>query len=74
MVKEIACKYNEGISSRVQELSALITSNKHIWELKPIDLCSTYSDIGNNIHAVLQAMTENELDGLWRYRLMKLST
>jgi hypothetical protein len=69
MVKEIACKYRNGVSNRVLQLSAL--TNKPIWELTPGDLCWRYSEAGNNIYAVLVAMTHEELDGLWRYMLIK---
>jgi len=64
MVKEIACTYQNGLSNRVRELSEIIKSDEHIWNLKARDLCVTYCDIGHNINAVLEAMTKEELDGL----------
>jgi hypothetical protein len=72
MVKEIACKYKNGVSNRVYELSTLIKSDKLLWDMDGLDLCCySYLDIGINICAVLERMTHDELEGLWEYKLRK---
>jgi hypothetical protein len=73
-IKILYERANSTTQSRLQEFAKLMNNEKNLWEMTAQEICIPmyYDDMfGNNIYSVLQAMTMDELKGIWQYELQK---